>query len=73
MKKREVISVLLAATMVVGMVSGCGGSKESAGTDGKEEAKGKVYYLNYHYLSGIWSRACGIYVLRICKVHSVGN
>ncbi len=47
MKKRKVISVLLAATMVVGMVSGCGGSKESAGTDGKEEAKGKVYYLNF--------------------------
>ena len=47
MKKRKVISVLLAATMVVGMVSGCGGSKEPAGTDGKEEAKGKVYYLNF--------------------------
>lgn len=45
MKKREVISVLLAATMVVGMVSGCGGSKEPAGTDGKEEAKGKVDFL----------------------------
>ncbi len=45
MKKRKVLSALLAATMVVGMLSGCG---NSSGSDGaKSDAKGKVYYLNF--------------------------
>lgn len=45
MKKRKVLATLLAATMVVGMLSGCG---NSSGSDGaKSDAKGKVYYLNF--------------------------
>ena len=28
---------------------------------------------NHHYLSGIWSGACGLHVLRICQIHSVGD
>lgn len=45
MKKRKVLAALLAATMVVGMLSGCG---NSSGSDGaKSDAKGKVYYLNF--------------------------
>ena len=47
MKKRKVVSVLLAAAMIVGMVSGCGSSSETEGTDEKKEAEGKVYYLNF--------------------------
>ena len=50
MKKRKVLSVLLAATMVVGMVTGCGGSSEPAPEEGKgteAKAEGKVYYLNF--------------------------
>ena len=28
---------------------------------------------NHHYLSGIWSGACGLHVLRICQIHSAGD
>ena len=28
---------------------------------------------NYPYLFGIWSRACCVYVLWICKIYSIGN
>lgn len=47
MKKRKVVSILLAATMVGSMISGCGGSSESKETEEKKEAQGKVYYLNF--------------------------
>ena len=54
MKKRKVISVLLAAAMITGMISGCGNSGGTEGktdgadgADGKAAAEGKVYYLNF--------------------------
>lgn len=58
MKKRKVMSVLLAAAMTMGMFAGCGsnsGDTPSDGTqkadsqaaDNKGEAKGSVYYLNF--------------------------
>lgn len=50
MKKRKVLSVLLAATMVAGMFTGCGSSSETEGKEGAEgtkKAEGKVYYLNF--------------------------
>lgn len=55
MKKRKVISVLLAAAMITGMISGCGNSGDAesktdasdAGADAGAEAEGKVYYLNF--------------------------
>lgn len=48
MKKRKVISVLLAMAMVAGMVSGCGNSTKTEGaSDSGKEAEGKVYYLNF--------------------------
>lgn len=47
MKKRKVVSILLAATMAGSMISGCGGSSEPKETEEKKEAKGKVYYLNF--------------------------
>ena len=55
MKKRKVLSVILAAAMLTGTLAGCGGnsgssaastastSSESAGS----EAEGEVYYLNF--------------------------
>ena len=47
MKKRKLVSILLAATMAGSMISGCGGSSEPKETEEKKEAKGKVYYLNF--------------------------
>lgn len=48
MKKRKVLSVILAATMAVGLVTGCGGSSEPAPEEvAEEKAEGKVYYLNF--------------------------
>lgn len=51
MKKRKVISVLLAAAMITGMISGCGNSGDAESktdaSDAGAEAEGKVYYLNF--------------------------
>ena len=58
MKKRKVMSVLLAAAMTMGMFAGCGsnsgetpaGDTQKAGAqaaDNKGDAKGSVYYLNF--------------------------
>ena len=46
MKKKRVLSVLLTVAMVTGLAAGCGSSSDSAGS-GSDEAKGKVYYLNF--------------------------
>lgn len=46
MKKSKVLSVVLAATMAIGMLTGCGNSTSSTDS-GKSDAKGKVYYLNF--------------------------
>ena len=48
MKKKKVLSIVLAAAMAAGLMAGCGsdsGSDSEKG--GSEEAKGKVYYLNF--------------------------
>ena len=48
MKKKKVVSVVLAAAMAAGLAAGCGsGSGSDSGNGGSEEAKGKVYYLNF--------------------------
>lgn len=46
MKKKRVLSIVLAAAMAAGMMAGCG-SNSGSGNSGSEEAKGKVYYLNF--------------------------
>lgn len=46
MKKKKVLSVLLAAAMVAGVAAGCGSSSGSDAS-GSGEAKGEVYYLNF--------------------------
>ena len=46
MKKKKVLSVVLAATMVAGLAAGCGSSSDS-GSKASSDAKGKVYYLNF--------------------------
>lgn len=46
MKKKKVLSIVLAATMIAGLTAGCG-SDSGSGEGGSEEAKGKVYYLNF--------------------------
>lgn len=40
---------MLAATMVMGLLAGCGGSSDSgeSGSGDTKEASGKVYYLNF--------------------------
>lgn len=48
MKKKKVLSIVLAAAMTAGMMAGCGSDADSnSGNSGSEEAKGKVYYLNF--------------------------
>ena len=44
MKKKRVLSIVLAAAMITGMAAGCG--SDGGGNSGKD-AKGKVYYLNF--------------------------
>ncbi len=46
MKKKKVLSIVLAAAMIAGLTAGCG-SDSGSGEGGSEEAKGKVYYLNF--------------------------
>ena len=46
MKKKKVLSIVLAAAMAAGMMAGCG-SDSGSEKGGSEEAKGKVYYLNF--------------------------
>ena len=48
MKKKKVLSIVLAAAMIAGLTAGCGSDSESdSEKGGSEEAKGKVYYLNF--------------------------
>lgn len=51
MKRKKVLSALLAVTMIAGLATGCGNDSSSSGSsassDGTQEAKGKVYYLNF--------------------------
>ena len=46
MKKKKVLSIVLAAAMAAGLTAGCG-SDSGSEKGGSEEAKGKVYYLNF--------------------------
>ena len=46
MKKKKVLSIVLAAAMAAGLMAGCG-SDSGSEKGGSEEAKGKVYYLNF--------------------------
>lgn len=46
MKKKKVLSIVLAAAMIAGLTAGCG-SDSGSGEGGSEEARGKVYYLNF--------------------------
>ena len=46
MKKKRVLSVILSVAMITGLAAGCGSSAGSGGS-GSDEAKGKVYYLNF--------------------------
>ena len=46
MKKKKVLSIVLAAAMIAGLMAGCG-SDSGSEKGGSEEAKGKVYYLNF--------------------------
>lgn len=46
MKKKKVLSIVLAAAMAAGLMAGCGSDSGSEKGD-SEEAKGKVYYLNF--------------------------
>ena len=46
MKKKRVLSVILTVAMITGLAAGCGSSAGSGGS-GSDEAKGKVYYLNF--------------------------
>ncbi len=51
MKKKKVLSALLAVTMIAGLATGCGNDSSSSGSSASsgstQEAKGKVYYLNF--------------------------
>ena len=51
MKRKKVLSALLAVTMIAGLATGCGNDSSSSGSsassDNTQEAKGKVYYLNF--------------------------
>lgn len=44
MKMKKVLSVLLVAAMSLSLLAGCGSSSSD---EGSEDAKGKVYYLNF--------------------------
>ena len=44
MKKKRVLSIVLAAAMITGMAAGCG---SDGGSGSGKDAKGKVYYLNF--------------------------
>ena len=44
--RRKLLGLALCVTMVAGLFSGCGSSAESEG-EGKTEAKGSVYWLNF--------------------------
>lgn len=46
MRIKKLTAVLLSAVMAVGMLAGCGGSKDGGSDSGKEET-GSVYYLNF--------------------------
>ena len=46
MKKKKVLSIVLAAAMIAGLTAGCG-SDSGSGEGGSEEARGKVDYLNF--------------------------
>ena len=46
MKKKRVLSVILTVGMITGLAAGCG-SGSGSGDSGSDEAKGKVYYLNF--------------------------
>ena len=46
MKKKKVLAIVLAAAMIAGLTAGCG-SDSGSGEGGSEEARGKVYYLNF--------------------------
>lgn len=46
MKKRKILSVVLAATLAMGTMTGCGSSSDSGSGD-TSKAKGQVYYLNF--------------------------
>ena len=51
MKRKKVLSALLAVTMIAGLATGCGNDSSSSGSSASsgstQEAKGKVYYLNF--------------------------
>ena len=50
MKWQKVLSAMLISAMSVSLLAGCGSSSSSSSSSdegGKEEAKGKVYYLNF--------------------------
>lgn len=55
MKKKRVMAVLLAATMTMGLLAGCGSSDSDSGSDSgdsdaaatSDAGTGKVYYLNF--------------------------
>lgn len=44
--KKKLLALMLTATCVASLVTGCGGSKDASGDTGKE-GSGKVYYLNF--------------------------
>ena len=44
--KKKLLALMLTATCVASLVTGCGGSKDASGDAGKE-GSGKVYYLNF--------------------------
>ena len=44
--KKKLLALMLTATCVASLVTGCGGSKDTSGDAGKE-GSGKVYYLNF--------------------------
>ena len=44
MKKKRVLSIVLAAAMITGMAAGCG---SDGGSGSGKDAKGRVYYLNF--------------------------
>ncbi len=46
MKKKRVLLVILTVGMITGLAAGCG-SGSGSGDSGSDEAKGKVYYLNF--------------------------
>lgn len=60
MRKRKILSVLLTATLALGMFTGCGSSSDS-GSD-SPKAKGQVYYLNFKpEADGEWQKLAKAY------------